>query len=184
VLVVEEALALCDPGITWPGERVRLSELIGEPVDLLEWGRIQSHVQWGEIGSTLGTWVATNPALGPATKMNFELVASLDRTALHQAIERRERICEALKLERGTILCFPTTPTRAPLKGSLGLDRTKETYYGRVLGLTCIAGLVRLPQLSVPVAGLPVGLSLVGGPGQEHTLLAYAADAYRQEIPR
>ncbi len=184
LLVVEEALALCDPGLTWPGERVRLADLVGEPVDLRAWGQTQSHAQWSEIGSTLGTWVATGPELGPATQMNFALVGGLDRSRIQAVLERRERIAAWMAdgLPPGTVLCFPTTPRPAPLKGSLGLDRSKETYYGRVLGLTSVAGLARLPQLSLPLLeaeGAPVGLSLLAAAGQDHTLLACAAELCR-----
>ena len=43
--------------------------------------------------------------------------------------------------------------------------------------MTCIAGLARLPQVSLPVAeveGCPVGLSLVARRGEDGMLLAAA----------
>ena len=43
--------------------------------------------------------------------------------------------------------------------------------------LLCIAGLGGLPQVSLPLAtldGLPLGLSIVGPPGSDMTLLALA----------
>jgi amidase len=45
------------------------------------------------------------------------------------------------------------------------------------LSLTSIAGLARLPQVSIPagrVNGCPVGLSLIGPPGSDRALLDLA----------
>jgi amidase len=47
----------------------------------------------------------------------------------------------------------------------------------RVLTLTCIAGTLGAPQLSVPLAsadGLPVGLSFIAAPERDEALLALA----------
>jgi amidase len=46
-----------------------------------------------------------------------------------------------------------------------------------VIALTCIAGTLGAPQISMPVAeidGLPVGLSILGAAGADATLLAVA----------
>jgi amidase len=46
-----------------------------------------------------------------------------------------------------------------------------------VITLTCIAGMIGAPHLSIPAAeadGLPVGLSLLGRPGSDEALLAFA----------
>jgi amidase len=47
----------------------------------------------------------------------------------------------------------------------------------RLLCLCCHGGLTGVPQVSIPGAaidGLPVGLSIVGGPGCDATLVAVA----------
>jgi amidase len=78
-------------------------------------------------------------------------------------------------LPPGTILCMPTTPFPAPLKGqtlpALAPVRT------RILGLAAHGGLTGVPQVSVPgtkVDGLPVGLSIVGGYGSDAALVTVA----------
>jgi amidase len=47
----------------------------------------------------------------------------------------------------------------------------------RILCLCCHGGLTGVPQVSIPgaeVDGMPVGLSLVGGPGSDTLLVAAA----------
>jgi amidase len=47
----------------------------------------------------------------------------------------------------------------------------------RTLSITCIAGLARLPQVSIPLrtaSGLPMGVSLLGAPGSDRALVALA----------
>ena len=51
-----------------------------------------------------------------------------------------------------------------------------EIEPGRTLSLTSVAGLARLPQVTLPLAsleGCPIGLSLIGPPGSDPALLAF-----------
>ena len=55
---------------------------------------------------------------------------------------------------------------------------TLETFRARALSLLCIAGLARLPQISLPLGMLddcPPGLSLIGPHGADMLLLKIAA---------
>jgi amidase len=75
----------------------------------------------------------------------------------------------------GTILCMPTTPFPAPLKGQP--LPALEPVRARILELAAHGGLTGVPQVSVPgasVDGLPVGLSIVGGHGSDAALVAMA----------
>jgi amidase len=50
-------------------------------------------------------------------------------------------------------------------------------FRDRTLSLTCIAGLARLPQVTVPAArleGCPLGLGLISRRGSDRALLALA----------
>jgi len=70
---------------------------------------------------------------------------------------------------------LPTVAAPAPRKGTLDLDRTQGNYYPRALSLTAVAGVARLPQVSLPLAqvdNLPVGLSVVAAHGEDAFLLA------------
>ena len=71
----------------------------------------------------------------------------------------------------------PPPPRSAPIKGTLGLDRTVGDYYPRTLSLTSVAGIGRLPQVTLPMAdvsGVPIGLSLLARQGRDGFLLAAA----------
>ena len=77
-------------------------------------------------------------------------------------IEARARL--RYLLPPGTILCLPTTPFPAPLKGlpSSVLAPLRD----RISCLTSHGGLTGVPQISIPgatVDGAPVGLSIIGG---------------------
>ncbi len=154
-------------------------EITSEPPQegLKDWYEVYCPVQWAEIWSCLGSWVAeTNPELGPRIKRNFELVKSLDRTTIGHSTRRRELYYRRLKEFLGPqdLICMPTTPFLAPPKGSLGIDRTMGHYYPRTLSFTAIAGIGRLPQVSMPLPdleGVPIGLSLVAAQGMDAFLL-------------
>ena len=145
--------------------------------DLQTWLNTYSIIQWAEVWSCLGSWVEyVKPKFGPRIKRNFELTKNLDRSRILEALQRREVYFRSLKsfLRNNDLLCIPTAPSVAPLKGSLGNDRTTCSYYPRALSLTSIAGIGRLPQVTLPLAGVhgaPVGLSLLGSHGHDAFLL-------------
>jgi amidase len=145
------------------------------------WFETYCVIQWSEIENSLGPWIAdSQPTFGPVTTKNFELVKNLDRRRIAPAIVKREGYYRALRKFLGPqdLLCIPTAPAAAPIKGSLGMDQRVGDYYKRALSLTSIAGICRLPQVSMPVsvvatdgAELPVGLSLLGSFGEDLFLL-------------
>ena len=166
------------------GNRVReisLSELCDDEqaADPVTWVTIYRMLQGSEMLSCLGAWIAgANPSFGPAPATGLEFVKKLDRTRIGESIELRERYCRRLNaaLAAGGLLCLPTSPTIAPLKGSRAYDRTGD-YYLRTLTLTAIAGVGRLPQISMPlgsVNGIPIGLSLVAAHGEDTFLVEMA----------
>jgi amidase len=78
-------------------------------------------------------------------------------------------------LPHGTILCLPTTPFPAPKKG-LALPEL-DPLRDRIQTLCCHGGLTGVPQVSLPgceIDGVPVGLSIVGAPGSDASLVAVA----------
>ncbi|MFL6554320.1 MAG: amidase family protein [Chthoniobacterales bacterium] len=82
------------------------------------------------------------------------------------------------------LLCIPTTPTLASRNGDPPRRSSSGSgYYRRTLSLTSLAGMCRLPQVSLPLAdadGVPVGLSLLARHGQDSFLLQLAKRVERE----
>lgn len=202
VLVLREAFALADPEVRQAlaeplqrlrerfGDRVRevsLCDLGGgsEEESLESWCDTYCVLQWAEIRSCLGSWIEHDrPAFGPATAASFALAGQLDRRRIAAAVERRECWCRRLRQALGPadLLVLPTTPALpprldAPLPSRAAGATGGSTYYPRTLALTSLAGIGRLPQLSLPLGeakGVPVGLSLLAAHGQDGFLLEAA----------
>jgi amidase len=163
----------------WLGGRLRettLGELAGG--DFPEWCETYCVIQWAEIRSTLGAWIdAVKPDFGPTVAASFALTASLDRRRVAGAIERRERRYRRLRAVLGPrdLILKPTAPTLAPLKGTRHTRSSSGgDYYPRSLGQTSVAGIGRLPEVSLPLGsagGVPVGLSLLAAHGEDAFLL-------------
>jgi amidase len=198
---LQEAFSIADPGIRQGledpvrrlrslfGERLRdtsVWEIGGESARASEgkgfqmWHDTYSVLQWAEIESCLGAWIeATKPAFGSEASQNFGLAKSLDRRRVRPAAQRREEYFRRLTAFLGPndLLCMPTTPALAPLKGTTAPRgrAAADGYYPRTLSLTSVAGIGRLPQVSLPLAessgGVPVGLSLLAANGRDAFLL-------------
>lgn len=158
-----------------------LAELCGDPraADLSTWLTVYRVLQGTEMMSCHGAWIAeTQPTFGPAPSAGLVFVKKLDRSRLGESIQLREHYCRRLNmaLAPGNLLCLPSAPTIAPLKGSKAYDRTSD-YYQRTLSLNAIAGAARLPQISMPlgnVEGAPIGLSLLAARGEDKYLVEMA----------
>jgi amidase len=157
------------------------ARVTSEGTGLEIWHDTYGVLQWAEIQSCLGAWIeSTKPAFGPEASQNFDLVKSLDRRRVKPAAQRREEYFRRLKSFLGPkdLLCMPTTPALAPLKGTIAPRGRSATgdYYPRTLSLTSLAGIGRLPQVSLPLAestgSVPVGLSLLAANGRDAFLLS------------
>jgi len=152
---------------------------------LSAWHPMFSTLQWREIWRTHGAWIeARRPRFGPGVDARFHAASLVEDGAVTEAAAFRERAAAALDalITPDTVMVLPTAPGIAPERG-LPQD-TLTAFRNRVLRLTCIAGLGRLPQVTMPVAtvdGCPVGLSLIGARGADRALLATAAAAALQE---
>lgn len=147
--------------------------------DLRIWFEMYCQIQWTEIWSCLGTWVMdAQPKFGPEGQRNFDLVRNHDRRDVNKAIRWREHVSRRLAdlLGPNDLLCLPTSPAPAPLCGAAPRrDEPGGEYYPKALGLTAIAGMGGLPQVSLPRAecdGAPLGLSLLAARGRDEFLLS------------
>ncbi|MBL6612966.1 MAG: amidase [Reyranella sp.] len=163
----------------------RLAALIGSsredlmaPQGLSVWARAQRTLQPVEAYNTFKEWLdERNPrfafSVARALVMGSMVPESERGWANLMRQEARGRMAHLLRA--GTILCLPTTPFPAPLRGQplSVLDPLRD----RITCLCAQGGLAGHPQVSLPgatVDGLPVGLSIIGPRGSDATLVAVA----------
>lgn len=131
-----------------------------------------------EAWATLGPWVeATQPQFGPGVRERFAAAKAMDpdKAAAGRAFRRVVQARLWALLAGGGVLIHPTSPAPAPLIAAT-LDEQNRVRE-RTMGVTAIAGLAGLPEVTLPVGrvdGAPVGLSLVAAPGRDRALLALA----------
>jgi amidase len=202
--LIREAFALADPDVqaalSEPLRRLRglfggavrdssLQELVADAAghSFATWTDTFCVIQWAEIESCLGAWIASaKPEFGPEIAASFQLMKQLDRRRVSEAVQQREQYFRSLNefLGPDDLLCIPTTPARAPHKGDPPKRSSSGTgYYPRTLALTSVAGMGRLPQVSLPMAdidGVPVGLSLLARHRQDLLLLEVAKKVERE----
>ncbi len=162
----------------------RLADLIGSREDVLlapqglsVWARAQRTIQPREAYETFKDWLDTNPRMAFGVARALVQGASVSESELGWANQMRREARGRLKslLPAGIILCLPTTPFPAP---PTGLSISQQTPLREQITCLCAhGGLAGRPQVSIPgasVDGLPVGLSIIGGPGTDATLIAVA----------
>jgi amidase len=138
-------------------------------------------VQASEIWRSFGRWIETEqPRFGPGVRERFEIAASVTEAQAAAANDKRREIMDEIQaaISPGDVVCLPTTPRAAPLRGS-SLTEVEVIQRQQAMALLCTAGLGGLPQLSLPladVAGAPVGLSIVARRGADIDLLALAVE--------
>ena len=148
------------------------------PPGLSVWSRAQRTLQPYEAWQTFQGWLdRVNPRLQFSVARGLILATAVPESERQwAALMRAEARARARwLLPPGTILCMPTTPFPAPPKGLP--VATLDPLRGRISCLTSPGGLTGVPQVSLPgatVEGLPVGLSVLGAPGSDATLVAVA----------
>jgi amidase len=153
-------------------------EEIMAPQGLSVWARAQRTLQPHEAWQTFRTWVERdNPRMAFSVARGLITGSMISETERGWAelMRQEARGRMAYLLPPGTILCLPTTPFPAPLKG-LPLP-VLGPLRDRITCLCAHGGLTGVPQVSIPgtvVDGLPIGLSIVGGHGTDATLVAVA----------
>ncbi|WP_431284103.1 amidase [Humitalea sp. 24SJ18S-53] len=134
--------------------------------------------QAAEAWATLGAWVEANkPSFGPGVQERFDTARDMPPALAARGRAFRATMQERLRalLAGGAVMAYPTSPASA-----LRLDAdgaVQQTIREATMGVTAIAGLAGLCEVTIPVArhdGAPVGLSLVAAPGRDRALLALA----------
>ncbi|WP_091069721.1 amidase [Paenibacillus sp. NFR01] len=157
-------------------------ELEIAPEGLAAWMTLFRELQAAEIWATHGAWIARErPAFGPDIAARFAWAEQIAGADHGRARAQRGDIALQLRQLLGDdgALVIPTVPGAAPLRGGDAAQR--ERSRSGAMMLTCIAGLAGLPQVTLPVSGpggLPLGLSVVGGHGQDLRLLAWVQQVW------
>jgi amidase len=135
-------------------------------------------VQAAEAWRAHGSWLEAHPgAVGGAVADRFAAAAAItpseEQDARHRLGEARFEIDAAID---GVLLALPSAASAAPQSTAPAteVDRVRAA----TLQLTCFAGIIGAPSLSVPLlrtpAG-PLGLSLIGPRGGDTPLVQFAA---------
>jgi amidase len=171
--VIEPAIALVED-LIGPGERVAMG---CQPLtDLMNAFRI---LQSAEVWEVHGAWYETYaPPLSVGIPERFAFAKSLTEKEIAPAkAARLAQRAHLLSLLSGdTVIALPTVHAPAPKLTSTPAEF--EIFRQRAITLLSPAGLAGCPQISLPLAKVgsaPVGLSLIGPPGSDASLIALVA---------
>ena len=187
LLYAEDAFALVDAALKplFESAVARVTAVLGGPCavtvaaeGLAQWFQVFRRLQGAEAWAQHGAWIArVKPQFGPGVRERFDWAATLTANEVAPLKAQREVIAQRLAglLRDGAVLVLPTVHTIAPRTNTPAADL--DDFRGRAMSLLCIAGLARLPQISLPLAqsdGCPLGLSLVAARGNDTLLLDIA----------
>lgn len=164
------------------GAALQAAETEIAPEGLKIWMDVFRELQGAEIWATHGAWIERErPVFGPDIAARFAWAAGLAGADHSGAGSLRSGIAQRLRSLLGNDGCLviPTVPGPAPLRG--GEPAQLELNRSGAMMLSCIAGLGGLPQITLPVAGpggLPLGLSVIGGHGQDLNLLSWVQEIW------
>jgi amidase len=187
LLLAQDAFALAGEAVTEALQPAveRLTAVLGKPRPvtvasewLPQWFEVFRVLQGAEVWAQHGAWVTrVKPGLGPGVRERMQWAATVTASDAAPARQQREEIARRMHalLDNDAVLVLPTLPGIAPLRNTPAAE--SDEFRARALSLLCIAGLARLPQLSLPLAkldGCPLGLSLIAARGNDTMLLALA----------
>ena len=159
----------------------RSSEERLAPAGLSDWAA-QHRVRQGRgAWEVVRDWIdRVNPRLSFQVAESCIAARALTDQEVESALAARETVISRMStlLADGAVVCLPTAPTPAPPRRQTMSQR--RPLFSRIVQLTCIAGTLGSPQINLPWAeagGLPVGLSLMGAPGSDEMLIAFAREA-------
>jgi amidase len=184
LLLARDAFERAEPRV-WDALRPAIQALeqrLGEarPVTVSEegldaWHDIFRTVQGAEAWAEHGPWIeSARPNIGPFLIERLRLASRLTAAEIAAAEAQRALIRRRLDqlLEGDALLLLPSAPGPAP---RIDADMAEhERVRLRAIGITSIASLGGLPQVSLPLGRLaegPVGLSLIAARGQDALLL-------------
>lgn len=181
--IADDAIELAEPAVQDALRNAAARHGIAQAVRAFaepwqEWLDAYALLQGLEIQASLGAWIRERaPRFGRSIAPRFQGALALDPAsgAAWRAWRQRasERLVAALGADAAWLV--PAAPTVALPLDAGGEERGH--FYQRALALGALAGHAGLPQVVMPLAqaqGLPVGVSLIAGRGNDERLLALA----------
>ena len=192
IVIAEDLFDECDPEVAAAlrpvAEKVAGMASTSETIRLTSggtaaWASQQNILQSIEAWDSVSDWIdAVNPRFSYMVTERYSTVASFTQAQIEESRATRDAARNRMDevFARGGLLCLPTSPVVAPLRGQpLSGKRASQV---NIIRLTCIGGTTGRPQLSMPlgeVDGLPVGLSLMGNRGDDEALIGFALEIER-----
>jgi amidase len=162
--ILDDSSIECADLPNFPDDSITLADL---------YRTISGHEEW----VVHGQWITQHePTFGPQVAERFRNAAKVTLAQRDEAERIRRTLSKTVHdlLKDGTILCTPTTPDVAPLRGHADIPEVRLP----LLRLTALAGLAGLPAISVPLwkcDDIPLGVSFIAGPDRDEDLLALTA---------
>lgn len=156
-------------------------------VDLTGWAGVRAAIQSYETWQLHGAWAQQHESeLGAGVRARVLACAQTTRAEYDRARADRAAIRTLLDglVQPDEVLCLPTAPGAAPRLSAPPGELNRRRV--RLFPLMAPAALWGAPQLSVPVhttAKPPVGLGLIGRPGQDIPLLSLCGAASGGKVP-
>ena len=187
LLLAEDAFALAgeevthalQPAMEWTSSVLGAAQPVTVAAEgLPQWYQVFRTLQGAEVWAQHGEWLArVKPNLGPGVRERVQWASTVRASDVTPLRDRREEIARRMHelLADDAVLVLPTLPGIAPVRSTPPAQL--DEFRGRAMNLLCIAGLARLPQLSLPAAklyGCPLGLSLVAARNGDSMLLEIA----------
>ncbi|KAB8138257.1 amidase [Gracilibacillus oryzae] len=153
---------------------------------LEEWKETFRVIQGYEIWENHGEWIENaKPIFGPGIHDRFLWTKTITEKQIAAARKKRDEILLKMQaeLDEETLIVMPTAPSIAPLISDSS-DQLQE-HREKLLMMTCIAGLNKLPQVTVPwiqYNQAPVGLSFLAANGQDRKLIEFVSQFSGQKF--
>jgi Asp-tRNA(Asn)/Glu-tRNA(Gln) amidotransferase A subunit family amidase len=190
LLVATDLVALADADVAAriTAAAAHLAAALGATVDEVtiadgahdEWFAAFRARQMYEAWQCHGEWITRErPHFGPGIAARFAAASRADEGAARAADATRALVRSLLRelLDERTALVVPAAATVAPPPDLA--EPAKTDLRARTMTITCVAGLAGAPAVVIPTPrradDLPVGLCLVGRPGDDEVLLAAAS---------
>jgi amidase len=183
LLIAEDAFAFAGPEVTAalaaPLARLKVTfadhretQIFGDPT---AWSEIFRVLQGDEIRRRHSAWIdAHHPSFGPDIAERFRWTRTIASADVERRRQQREDVTKHMNQLLGddAVVCLPTAVNIAPKVSTPAAEL--EVFRARAFALLSIAGLARLPQITLPLgmmSGCPLGLSLIGPRGRDRGLL-------------